>query len=211
MDMERPYTVCFLGQTGFGKSSLINELFGTRFSTDPLVACTKELYAATVLDGEKDQTAQTDQKDQTDRKGRLVTVYDTPGIGEFSDNSRYFRYYQYAVGQSDCVVLVVTLDRTDSTSQELLEDLKPCVEGRRVRFVIALNRIDSSGVGEAEAGSYRPWDAQADAPSLQARAKIAKRLATIHDNFDDEFLPFEIVPVCALRHYGLDALRMAIM
>lgn len=196
--MEKPYTICFLGQTGFGKSSLINALFGTNFSTDPLVACTKELYAVTLFE------------DLPQRGKQLVTVYDTPGIGEFSDNSRYFEFYRYAVAQADCVVLVATLDRTDSTSQELLEDLRPLVEGRDVKFVIALNRIDSSGVGDAE-GNYQPWDLQANAPSSEAREKIEKRFATLHENFDDEFLPFNIVPVCALRRYGIDALKQSIL
>ena len=69
----KTYNICFLGQTGFGKSSLINELFGTAFNTDPLVSCTKELYSVSKLI-------------ETSEGERLVTVYDTPGIGEISTN-----------------------------------------------------------------------------------------------------------------------------
>lgn len=189
MNREKPYTIVFLGQTGFGKSSLINALFGASFNTDPLVSCTKELYSVTTLDG----------------KGGLITVYDTPGIGEFSTNSNYQKYYEYAVGEADCVVLTVSLDRTDATAQELLEDLKPFLKNDKVKFVIALNRIDSSGVGGA-GNDYISWDKAANTPSEEAQNRINRRLKTISDNFEDVFLPFTIVPVCAIRNFGIEEL-----
>ena len=191
--MNKPYTISFFGQTGFGKSTLINALFGAKFNTDPLVSCTKELYSVTKLTEE----------------GNLITVYDTPGIGEFSSNSVYEEYYRYAVSQSDCVVLVVSMDRTDSTAQELLESLRPYLKGDSVKFVIALNRIDSVGVG-GENKDYVSWDNVANAPSEAAAGKIERRKVTITDNFEDIFLPFTIIPVCAPRHYGLDILYKTI-
>ena len=44
------YNVCFLGRTGNGKSSLINEIWGTHFPTDPLLSCTKEMQTVTKKD-----------------------------------------------------------------------------------------------------------------------------------------------------------------
>ena len=111
----KTYNICFLGQTGFGKSSLINELFGTAFNTDPLVSCTKELYSVSKLI-------------ETSEGERLVTVYDTPGIGEFSTNEKYQIYYDYAVSVADHIVLVVSLDRVDATSQDLLESISKYIK-----------------------------------------------------------------------------------
>ena len=189
MKIDTPYTIAFFGQTGFGKSSLINALFGTNFNTDPLVSCTKELYSVTTVD----------------RDGRLLTVYDTPGIGEFSTNSAYQGYYDYALSQADCIVLVVSMDRTDATAQELLEGLKQYLKNASVKFVIALNRIDSSGVGGA-GNDYVSWNNDTNEPTDEARDRIKRRRKTIENNFEDVLLPFTIVPVCAIRNYGLDKL-----
>lgn len=189
MKIDTPYTIAFFGQTGFGKSSLINALFGTNFNTDPLVSCTKELYSVTTFN----------------RDGRLLTVYDTPGIGEFSTNSAYQAYYDYAVSQADCIVLVVSMDRTDATAQELLEGLKQYLKNASVKFVIALNRIDSSGVGGA-GNDYVSWNNDTNEPTDEARDRIKRRRKTIENNFEDVLLPFTIVPVCAIRNYGLDKL-----
>lgn len=189
MKSPSPYTIVFFGQTGFGKSSLINALFGANFNTDPLVSCTKELYSVTTFD----------------KNGELLTVYDTPGIGEFSTNSAYQEFYNYAVGEADCIVLTVSLDRTDTTAQELLENLKPFLKNDKVKFVIALNRIDSAGVRGADL-DYVSWNEETNEPSEDAENRINRRLETIRDNFEDVLLPFTIIPVCVIRNYGIDKL-----
>lgn len=193
----KTYNICFLGQTGFGKSSLINALFHTSFNTDPLVSCTKELYSVTTLVKDADNE-------------HLVTVYDTPGIGEFSTNSCYQSYYDLAVSLADHIVLVTTLDRTDSTSQDLLESLIPCLKNKDVKFTIALNRIDSTGT--AGDSAYEAWNRETNSPSDACMDRIEARKKTLQYNFGNEeygidFLPFEIIPVCAIRNYGLDTLK----
>lgn len=195
------YNICFLGQTGFGKSSLINVLFHASFNTDPLVSCTKELYSVTTLvddGGEK----------------RLVTVYDTPGIGEFSNNSHYQAYYDLAVSLADHIVLVVTLDRTDATSQDLLESLAPYLKNKDVKFTIVLNRIDSTGT--AGDSAYEAWDKTSNTPSQACLGRIEARKETLKCNFGNgkygiDFLPFEIIPVCAIRYYGIEALKQRLI
>lgn len=194
------HNICFIGQTGFGKSSLINELFGTHFRTDPLISCTKELYSVSVLEPDEDSQ-------------RFVTIYDTPGIGEFSNNSMYQEYYNYAISQADHIVLVITLDRTDSTSQDLLESVKPYIKNAKVKFTIALNRIDSTGVGEKDT-SYVSWDIEKNKPTDACRERIETRIETIKINYMDDidFLPIDsIIPVCALRKYGIQELKKQIL
>lgn len=201
MDDINTYNICFLGQTGFGKSSLINALFHTSFNTDPLISCTKELYSVTTLI--KDVNGE-----------RLVTVYDTPGIGEFSTNSHYQAYYNLAVSLADHIVLVTTLDRTDSTSQDLLESLVPYLKNDKVKFTIALNRIDSTGI--AGDSTYEPWNKETNSPSQACLKRIDARKTTLQCNFGNgeygiNFLPFEVIPVCAVRSYGLETLKQRII
>lgn len=192
----KPYNICFLGNTGYGKSSLINSLFGTAFSTDPIFSCTKELYSVTILN---DTVSQYD----------AITIYDTPGIGEFSSNEPYQRFYDYAVSIADCVVLVVTLARTDSASQKLLLSLRSFLKSEDVKFVIALNHIDSGEI--ADDPDYVSWDKETNSPTMECLSCVDERVHEIERKFSNKFLPFVVVPVCAVANYGTEKLKKAIL
>lgn len=196
-DIIHPYNICFLGRTGNGKSSLINSLFGTSLMTDPLVPCTKILSATTMLN---------DQIEGFDS----ITAYDTPGIGEFSSIVPYQRYYEYAVNMSHCIVLVTTLDRNDAPAQRLLMAMKEFInENNNPKFVVALNHIDSRvTIGNTE---DNVWDDEKNAPTEMRQKQIEQRIEMIRNKFVGKFLPFEVVPVCAIRNYGLEQLKTNIL
>lgn len=192
------YNVCFLGRTGNGKSSLINEIWGTHFPTDPLLSCTKEMQTVTKME-------------DVVPGYEAVSIYDTPGIGEFSSSSRYEKYYEHAVTTADCIVLVTTFDRTDAPAQRLLLRMKEFVNANKnVKFIIALNHIDSRIVADKD-NTYEPWDIENNTPSAKCMENIETRIKLIHERYDNKFLPFEVVPVCALRKYGIEALKTAII
>lgn len=198
MNFLDTYNVCFIGRTGNGKTSLINNLFGTKFSTDPLVSCTKELYSVTFMlpPGSTHEA---------------VTIYDTPGIGEFSSDSVYQRYYEDAVSKADCIVLVTTFDRTDAPVQRFLKKIREFVDpSKNVKFIVALNHIDSKIITDID-GQYEPWDNQANTPSEKCISNINERTDIIHQKFDNKFLPFEVTPVCAVRQYNLENLKNNIL
>lgn len=198
MNTIKSYNICFIGRTGNGKTSLINGLWGTKFSTDPLVSCTKELYSVTVMS-------------DISKRFEAVTIFDTPGIGEFSSDSKYERYYQHAVMMSDCIVLVTTFDRTDAPVQRFLKKFKEYIRpNRNVKFVVALNHIDSKIITDAD-GSYEPWNNEMNTPSEHCVRNIRERTKIIHEKFDNRFLPFEVIPVCAMRNYGLGELKKEIL
>lgn len=197
MRVLKSYKICFLGKTGYGKSSLINCLFRTNFSTDPFYSCTKELYSVTTL---KDAPQGFD----------AITVYDTPGIGEFADNEPYQKYYDYAFSNADVIVLVSTFSRTDAPEQELLMDLKKIITtSKEMKFVIALNYIDSSKV--ALSTDYEAWNHDKNIPSEECALLINERIQILHEKFDSIFMPSSIVPVCAMRNYGIQELKKTIL
>ena len=140
-----------------------------------------------------------------------VSIYDTPGIGEFSSSSRYEKYYEHAVTTADCIVLVTTFDRTDAPAQRLLLRMKEFVNANKnVKFIIALNHIDSRIVADKD-NTYEPWDIENNAPSAKCMENIETRIKLIHERYDNKFLPFEVIPVCALRKYGIETLKDAII
>lgn len=192
------YNICFLGRTGNGKSSLINEIWGTHFPTDPLLSCTKEMQSVTKI--------------ETSIPGfEAISIYDTPGIGEFSSCSMYEKYYEHAVTSANCIVLVTTFDRTDAPAQRLLIRMKEFLDADKdVKFIIALNHIDSRIVADRD-NTYEPWDTENNTPSLKCIENIEARIKLIHERFDNKFLPYEVIPVCALRKYGIENLKNAII
>lgn len=198
MSQLKTYNVCFIGRTGNGKSSLINSIWNAGFATDSLVSCTKQLVSVTIMD---DQIPGYD----------AISVYDTPGIGEFSKDTVYERFYEHAVSIADCIVLVTTFDRTDAPAQRLLMRLKQHVNTEKdVKFVIALNHIDSRIVTDKDS-LYIPWNDESNEPSETCKRNIQERTELLCEKFSGKFLPFTVVPVCAVRNYGINELKTSII
>ena len=191
------YNICFLGTTGYGKSSLINALFGTNFQTKPLESCTKELYSVAIL---------SDKIEGYDS----ICVYDTPGIGEFSSNEPYQRYYNHVASIADCIVLVLTLQRLDSEPQLLLKSIKPFLKKSNVRFLIVLNHIDSQEIDGMD--NYVAWDSENHIPTPQCLDCINERIQNISSKRAyTDFLPYKVIPVCCIENYGIEKLKHEIL
>ena len=196
MEKLNSYKVCFLGRTGNGKSTLINALYGTTFKTAPILSCTKELYTVTLMGN-------------CPEGYEAITVYDTPGIGEFSSDSVYERFYEEAISQSDCIVLVTTLDRNDAPAQRLFIRMQSLMRNRGVRFIFALNHIDSNVVAGEQ--TYEAWDEATNTPSALCEKNIAQRKVVLHEKFDKYVDQIDaIVPASGLRDYGIGELKSAI-
>jgi GTP-binding protein EngB required for normal cell division len=122
-------TVAIMGQTGTGKSSLINALFDTRLKTDPVRPCTKEIEHVEVQG--------------TD--GRKLRFYDLPGIGESEKaDAQYMTQYRQMMLKSDIVLWAVHADNRsllfDSEAlHRLLEPFNAAQQGElmsKITFVL---------------------------------------------------------------------------
>src|SRR5713226_9256006 len=90
-----PLVASVMGQTGVGKSSLINAIFNTHLKTDPIRPCTKEIERV-VLKGKSEHE---------------LWFYDLPGIGESDKaDTQYLTMYKQMLADSDIVFWAIHAD-----------------------------------------------------------------------------------------------------
>jgi 50S ribosome-binding GTPase len=94
-ESEKPLTVAIMGQTGTGKSSLLNALFGTSLLVGDVRPTTKFPEPVTVAG----------------LTGHPLTFWDMPGIGESDSADRgYLEMYREKLIQSDVVLWAMHAD-----------------------------------------------------------------------------------------------------
>jgi uncharacterized protein len=109
---DHQFRVSIVGQTGVGKSSLINALFGVNLKTDPVKPCTKEIEEIPI---------------KINNKSNLF-FYDLPGIGE-SDiaDAEYLKKYREHLQSSDVILWAIHADNRSVVFD--LKSLEKIIEG----------------------------------------------------------------------------------
>lgn len=161
----RNYTpkVGIFGDTGVGKSSLCNALFGREIAKiSDVEACTRRPQE--ILLGEKD-------------KGGIVLV-DVPGVGEDPQRHKeYVELYKSLVPNLDLVLWAVKADDRKylSAIDVYNEVLRPHVNKCPVVFVITqVDKIEP----------HREWDTSNNKPSPKQEANITAKANDISARFD---------------------------
>src|SRR6266699_1423343 len=110
---NKPFIVSVMGQTGVGKTSLINALFKTQLQVDAVRPTTKEMQRVEIKNA----------------KGHTIIFYDMPGIGESKQaDSIYLMAYRERLLESDVVIWAMHADNRSTafdvqTIEHLLEGL----------------------------------------------------------------------------------------
>lgn len=92
----QPFRVAVMGQTGVGKSSLLNACFGTDLKTDPVRPCTREVSEPVKVRNEQ---------------GHELWFYDLPGVGESEHaDAGYLDMYLHKLVEADVVLWLIHAD-----------------------------------------------------------------------------------------------------
>jgi predicted GTPase len=186
-------TLAKFGQTGTGKTSLCNALFGLNWRTDYSVACTQVV---------------------TRHKGKILSeinqgndltwqLFDTPGVGEseYADDEHFEHIYQ-TFHSSDVILWLVQAD-TRAFTEDQKAILKLTDNGKKIpkaHYVVAINQIDRV--------YPENWDTNNNAPSIEQLSLIPEKVNIVHERFSPYF-PIDkqnIIPCSVAMNYGLDNL-----
>lgn len=188
----KTYNVVFMGKSGTGKTSTINNIFGLSWPTNAVEECTKLLFAAWI----KDDIFLKDIPSYDS-----VMVIDTPGISAALENDKhYMSFYEYALSIADCLVWVSQGNtRSDRADQEMLLRVKDIIKPE-LKIVVCVNHIDKIG-----AEYKKNWPVNVEAPNEVMNGLIAERCEDLRRKFSEigyNLSSEDFVPCSGIRKYG---------
>lgn len=183
--------VCILGQTGRGKSSTINRLFGVKMAEiSHHTSCTRTVSDYRLVTGSF--------------LGRPtgVVMWDVPGYGDERISWEcHIKLYRRLAKKCDVVIFMMDNDRSFSNDLRMFRKLKkiPALESK---LVVSINKADL----------FHPcnWNDKLGAPSEEMQETIRQRSAMVGDILAMENRS-RIVPISALKNWNVFSLLSAMV
>lgn len=185
---EPPPVIAIIGESGVGKSSTLNALFGAGQSISHTEACTQE-ESKILLKGDN---------------GTIV-IYDMPGLSEsLNSQEKHLDTYKRVLSKCDIALWIFDAqNRALANIQRLLtNDISNISPDIANRMVFAVNKIDLVHPGSSA------WISSANLPSEEQDLNIKARLYDIHQKMK-EAMPLwtgAIVGYSAEKRYNLPQL-----
>lgn len=174
---DKPFRVAVIGQSGVGKSTTLNAVFGL------------ENYTSSVAEGTTDII----EKVFPMRDGFNLSIYDMPGLNNDVDKDiEYEKMYQKILPECDVIVYIINAHSRDLGEDcRILKDvvLPICSENKLMdNLILAFNKIDTIGETEDPNDPELQWDIVRNLPTEKLKRAIKIKLSDLNDKLIDEQL-----------------------
>lgn len=175
--IKRPFRVAVIGQSGVGKSTTLNSVFGLKNYTSNLAEGTSEII----------------EKIFPMRDGFNLSLYDMPGLNNDVDkDAKYEEMYKQILPGCDVIVYVVNAHSRDfgEDCRILKEVVLPICNNNAIRdnLILAFNKIDTIGETINPKDPELKWDVVENRPTEKLKKAIKTKLEDITDKLFDEDL-----------------------
>ncbi len=133
LDEQKPLSISVMGQTGVGKTSLVNALFGSTFK----------------VSSTRPETLEPQKWVEEMKHGHKLEFWDLPGFGEsYLSDGKYFEEYQAKMSESHIVIWAIHADsrsfKFDRKALETLLSSVPSDERTRImnKIIFILTKVD---------------------------------------------------------------------
>ena len=205
----RPFKVAIIGQSGVGKSSTLNAVFGLNLPVSDIKEGTTEII----------------EKVFPMRDGFNLSIYDMPGLLQSRSRDKvYEEMYKEVLPQCDVIVYVIKANtRNIGDDCKILKDVVlPICNANSVKdnLIIAVNKVDIIGESINPDDPELQWDDFRNEPSEKLWECIHKKKMDIYEKLVDENLvliqnsnalrPDQVVFYSAIYEYNLGTFLKAI-
>ena len=175
--IERPFRVAVIGQSGVGKSTTLNAVFGL------------SNYTSNIAEG----TTEIQEKIFPMRNGFNLASYDMPGLNNDVDkDEEYEKLYKQILPDCDVIIYNINAHSKDfgEDCRILKEIVLPICNTNEVRenLILAVNKIDTIGESINPTDPELKWNVVDNLPTEKLKSAIKIRLNDITDKLIDENL-----------------------
>ena len=204
---EKPFRVAVIGQSGVGKSTTLNAVFGLKN------------YTSNVAEG----TTDIEEKIFEMRDGFSLSIYDMPGIGyDIDKDAEYEKMYAKILPDCDVIVYIINAHSKDIGEDcRILRDVVlPVCNSNQIKdnLILAFNKIDTIGEMQNPSDPGLRWNVAENLPTEKLKKAIKIKLSDLTDKLIDEHLignadsiePHQVVFYSAVYNYNLSEFLKAI-
>ncbi len=204
---QRPFRVAVIGQSGVGKSTTLNSVFGLKN------------YTSNVAEG----TTDIEEKKFEMRDGFSLSIYDMPGIGyDVDKDAEYEKMYAKILPDCDVIVYIINAHSKDigEDCRILREVVLPVCNTNQIKdnLILAFNKIDTIGEMQDPNDPELRWNTRDNLPTEKLKKAIKVKLSDLTDKLIDENLiggkdsiePHQVVFYSAICNYNLSDFLRAI-
>lgn len=205
----RPFKVAIIGQSGVGKSSTLNAVFGLDLPTSNISEGTTEII----------------EKIFPMRDGFNLSIYDMPGLLQSrKSDMEYEKMYKEILPQCDVIVYIIQANSKNIGDDcRILKDVvMPILNEYTIKdnMIIAVNKVDTIGQTFDPNDEELEWDIVNNKPTKKLLECMTKKRIDIFEKLINEKLVLlnsktalkreQVVFYSAVFEYNLDEFLLAI-